>query len=90
VCLYVIDNLVPSFGDDRAVMPLGPEGTTALLLNASRLFERKGMDWQAYYSRTGSVKFPLGPVAGWNTNVCHTGLEPRTSRPQTHVCYSHL
>ena len=68
VCLYVIDNLVPSFGDDLAVMPLGPEGTTALLLNASRLFERKGMDWQAYYSRTGSVKFPLGPVAGWNTN----------------------
>ena len=24
VCLYVIDNLVPSFGDDPAVMPLGP------------------------------------------------------------------
>ena len=24
VCLYVIDHLVPSFGDDPAVMPLGP------------------------------------------------------------------
>ena len=24
VCLYVIDHLVPSFGDDPAVMPRGP------------------------------------------------------------------
>ena len=47
VCLYVVDNLVPRFGDDLGVMPLGPRGTTELLLNASLLFERKGMDWQA-------------------------------------------
>ena len=68
VCLYVVDTLVPRFGDDPAVMPLGAKGTTALLLNASRLFETKGMDWAAYYSRTGKIKFPLGSVPNWNTN----------------------
>ena len=26
------------------------------------------MDWAAYYARTGPVKFPTGPVSGWNTN----------------------
>ena len=68
VCLYVIDILVPAFGSDDDVMPLGPAGTTALLMNASALFQAKGMNWDAYYSRTGSIKFPLGPVTGWNTN----------------------
>ena len=62
-CLYVIDHLVPVFGTQIEVMPLGAEGTTALLMNASRLFRSKGMDWLAYYNRTGSVKFPLAASA---------------------------
>ena len=68
ICLYVIDHLVPAFGSQPEVMPLGRRGTTALLMNASRLFRAKGMDWLAYYNRTGPVKFPFGPVASWNTN----------------------
>jgi hypothetical protein len=67
VCLYVIDVFVPLFGDEESVMPLGKQGTTELLLNASRLFRSKGMDWQAYYARTGPVKFPSGSVGNWNT-----------------------
>ena len=68
VCLYVIDRLVPRWGDDADVMPLGGHGTIELLMNASALFEAKGMDWFAYYSRTGPIKFPLGSVKNWNTN----------------------
>lgn len=67
VCLYVIDRLVPLYGADAAVMPLGAAGTTELLMNASRAFRAKGMDWGTYYNRTGPVKFPFGPVSGWNT-----------------------
>lgn len=68
ICLDVIDRLVPSFGADRSVMPLGGKATTELLMNASRLFRSKGMDWHAYYARTGPVKFPYGSVDNWNTN----------------------
>lgn len=67
-CLYVIDHYVPLFGSVADVMPLGAAGTTSMLLNASRVFMARGMDWDAYYSRTGDVKFPLGPVYTWNTN----------------------
>ena len=68
VCLYAVTTLVPRWGDDAGVMPLGADGTRDKLLNASRLFEAKGMDWEGYYKRTGGVKFPLGSVDGWNTN----------------------
>ena len=59
VALYVIDHYVPEFGDDAAVMPLGGEATAAMLMNASRVFEAKGMDWQAYYNQTGAGKNPF-------------------------------
>ena len=49
-------------------MPLGGARTVAMLLDASRLFRAKGMDWLGYYSRNGHVKFPTGPVPTWNTN----------------------
>jgi hypothetical protein len=39
-----------------------------MLLNASTLFAKKGMDWEGYYHQTGGVKFPEGSVNGWNTN----------------------
>ena len=39
--LYAIDHLVPAFGHDAGVMPLGGAATTALLMNASRLFRSK-------------------------------------------------
>ena len=68
VAMYVIDHLVPAFGGDADVMPLGGQATSALLLDSARLFRSKGMDWLAYYNRTGPVKFPLGSVGGWNTN----------------------
>ena len=71
IALYVIDELVPQFGSDRAVMPLGADGTTEMLLNASVLFRQKGMAWGDYYHQTGAhgvPKFPEGPVRGWNTN----------------------
>jgi len=68
ICQYAIDLLVPAYGDDPAVMPLGGAATTTLLLNASALFRAKGMDWDAYYHQTGPIKFPEGPVSGWNTN----------------------
>ena len=68
MCLYVVDVLIPRWGDRPDVMPLGADGTRDMLLNASRLFESKGMDWEGYYKRTEGVKFPLGPVDGWNTN----------------------
>ena len=68
VCLYVIDHMVPLFGNQPDVMPLGGAGTTAMLMNASRLFRSKGMDWFAYYNRSGPVKFPSASVPNWNTN----------------------
>lgn len=68
VCQYVIDNLVPIFGSDKAVFPLGGDATTKMLLNASLQFKLKGMDWGAYYHRTGPVKFPKKAVNAWNTN----------------------
>jgi hypothetical protein len=46
ICQYVIDNLVPKFGTDAEVMPMGAAATTAMLLNASALFAAKGMDWE--------------------------------------------
>ena len=68
VCLYAIDRLVPTWGDDAGVMPLGADATRRMLMEAARLFRDKGMDWRAYYTRTGPVKFPSGSVAGWNVN----------------------
>ena len=56
------------YGQDASVMPLGSNGTKVMLLNASVLFAKKGMNWKAYYHQTGSIKFPEGSVAGWNTN----------------------
>jgi hypothetical protein len=68
ICQYVIDNLVPRFGDDADVMPMGSAATTAMLMNASALFAAKGMDWEGYYHQTGGIKFPEKPVNNWNTN----------------------
>ena len=68
LCQYVVDRLVPAFGDDPDVMPLGAGATAAMLLNASAEFRRRGMDWRSYYHRSGPVKFPLQPVNTWNTN----------------------
>ena len=67
--MHVIDVLVPVYGDVPEVMPLGSAGTTAMLMNASRLFRSKGMDWFSYYNQSGNgPKFPTGPVGNWNTN----------------------
>jgi len=68
ICQYVVDEYVPKFGAEAAVMPLGGAATTAMLLNASALFEAKGMDWVSYYHQNGSIKFPEGSVGSWNTN----------------------
>lgn len=68
ICQYAIDKFVPIYGSDPEVMPLGGEVTTSMLLNASVLFQAKGMDWHSYYHQTGNIKFPNGSVNGWNTN----------------------
>eukprot|EP00911_Craspedida_sp_UC1_P000447 UC1_evm4s337 len=68
LCQYVIDTWVPKYGSDSHVMPLGASATTRVLINASALFQAKGMNWYAYYHRTGAIKFPKGSVEGWNTN----------------------
>lgn len=68
IALYIIDELVPKYGSDVAVMPLGSLATVEMLLNSSLLFEKKGMNWHDYYHRHGNVKFPLESVVGWNTN----------------------
>eukprot|EP01044_Picomonas_judraskeda_P014651 COSAG03_NODE_2357_length_2848_cov_1.836668_2_plen_314_part_01 len=68
ICQYVVDYYVPKYGSNKAVMPLGPDGTTEMLLNASALFANKGMNWLNYYHRNGSIKFPFADVHGWNTN----------------------
>lgn len=68
IALYIVDELVPVHGANPKIMPLGGDGTTAMLLNSSALFAQKGMNWNAYYHRTGSIKFPFGPVPNWNTN----------------------
>ena len=48
------------------VLPLGPSGTTSLLLAASQQFAAKGMDWRGYYHETAERKFPHGSVGDWN------------------------
>ena len=39
-----------------------------MLLEASVLFQSRGMDWAGYYHQTGRVTFPEGSVPNWNTN----------------------
>ncbi len=68
IAQFVYDEYLPKYGDDPAVMPLGKQSTAAMLLASSQLFADKGMNWSSYYHQTGSVKFPEGPVQGWNTN----------------------
>ena len=68
ICQYSIDVLIPEFGDDLDVTPLGAKATTTLLLNASQLFRVKGMNWTSYYHQTGAVKFPEKSIPNWNTN----------------------
>jgi hypothetical protein len=68
ICQYVVDYYVPKYGTDAAVMPLGSDGTTAMLLNASALFANKGMNWLGYYHRNSTLKFPFADVHGWNTH----------------------
>jgi len=68
ICQYHIDKLVPKYGADPAVMPLGAAATTKMLLEASTLFQSRGMDWPGYYHQTGAITFPEGSVPGWNTN----------------------
>lgn len=68
ICQYVIDKFIPKYGSDSRIMPLGSQGTRSLLLNASAVFAARGMQWQDYYHQNGSIKFPEGPVQGWNTN----------------------
>ena len=55
-------------GAPTSITTLTPAAVSQLLMNASALFEAKGMDWFAYYSRTGPIKFPFGSVKNWNTN----------------------
>jgi hypothetical protein len=47
ICQYGVDILVPAFGSDPDVCPLGAEGTKMMLMNASALFMKEGMDWHA-------------------------------------------
>eukprot|EP00854_Cymbomonas_tetramitiformis_P005362 gene5362-6506_t len=68
LCQYAVDVIVPAHGTNPAVCPLGANRTQAMLLEAASIFQQKGMDWAGYYHRTGGVKFPTGPVLGWNTN----------------------
>ena len=71
------ERLRPLPGGHHNTLPIDrpwPRKHTALDRVAFRA-QAKGMDWDAYYSRTGPIKFPLGPVSGWNTND-HGGSPP--------------
>ena len=68
----VLDRLLPGFGDDPDVVPLGRDRTAALLIDAANRISQLGMDWNAYYqrltptNRTSNRLFPDGAVPIWN------------------------
>lgn len=69
---YCVDSLLPEFGDDASVVPLGRQKTTEVLVGAAHRFASLGMDWRRYYNgtapspRTGGKLFPAGAVPDWN------------------------
>ena len=68
---YVLDHLLPAFGDDQEVVPLGTTKTAKLLIDAAHRIAALGMDWRAYYTqkpnaRTAHKGFPEGAVPSWN------------------------
>jgi hypothetical protein len=76
VLQWTIDELVPVFGENPAVMPLGAAKTIEMLHNASDIWRAEGFAWSVYYGddprgtdgRKGTepLNFPKGPVNGWN------------------------
>jgi hypothetical protein len=67
-----VDRLLPEFGADAEVVPLGAEQTESVLVTAAQDIGKMGMDWQRYYhqepptSRTGNRTFPRGASPDWN------------------------
>ena len=69
---YAVDRLLPEFGGDLHVVPLGAEQTESTLVTAAQNIGKWGMDWHRYYhqqpptGRTGNRTFPRGAVPDWN------------------------
>ena len=68
IAQFLIDEYIPKYGSDTSVFPLGSNRTETMLLRSSIMFQQKGMNWSSYYHQEGTVRFPEGPVQGWNTN----------------------
>ena len=68
---YVLDILLPEFGDDPSVVPHGLANTTAQLLAGAHRQGRVGFDYAAYYGgepnpRSANKTVPNGSVPIWN------------------------
>ena len=76
VLQWTIDELVPLYGNNPEVMPLGPAKTVEMLHNSSDIWRLEGFAWATYYGETARgtdgrkgtepLNFPKGPVNGWN------------------------
>jgi hypothetical protein len=68
----VVDRLLPEFGEDPTVVPLGPNATKQTLVRAAQDMGKFGFDHYRYYhqltptTRTGNKSFPNGAVDNWN------------------------
>jgi hypothetical protein len=68
----VVDRLLPEFGEDPSVVPLGPNATKQTLVRAAQDMGKFGFDHYRYYhqlpptARTGNKSFPNGAVDNWN------------------------
>ena len=77
---YALDVILPEFGSEPAVAPLGLANTTRIFLAAAQAMGKVGFDWAAYYGgapnpRTQNKSFPNGSVHEWNVydhGVCGT------------------
>jgi len=68
---YALDRILPEFGGDPEVTPLGLQNTTSILLSAAHRMAGLGMDYAAYYSghpnpRSANKSVPNGSVPLWN------------------------
>jgi hypothetical protein len=67
-----VDRLLPEFGDDPSVVPLGRAKTEQQLVTAAQNMGKYGFDHYRYYhqlsptARTGNKSFPNGAVSSWN------------------------
>jgi hypothetical protein len=76
VLQWTIDEIVPVYGGNPNVCPLGAAKTIEMLHNASDIWRLEGFAWATYYGETPRgvdgrqatepLNFPKGPVDGWN------------------------